>query len=495
MRSLSFVFVLFFLPLALMAQVSQPADSTRLHHANRLTTEPPGYYAAAAGLNCAALKTALRDIITTGMTPKTYGDLWTQYLLSDVKPREVGPGTSPLVIWDIYSDNPTGADPYNFTPGPVSSGGQQDNGTAVSGEGQLYNREHSIPQSWFGASASPGSIGPESDYFHIFPTDKQVNANRANFTYGKVNAPTTISQNGGKLGPNTWPGLAGTSFEPIDSFKGDLARAFLYFVTRYQNNMAGWESLNAEGNKAFDGTAWPSVELPYLQLMLNWHAIDPVSQKEADRNDAGYLYQGNRNPFIDHPEFAGQVWGAACGLLLPVDLLSFTAAYKEQKVLLKWSIDRADGLSHFIIERSTDGGNSFSEAGRMDWHNGVNEYQFADDVSSFDGRLQYRLRIADLNAVYKYSPVVMVTLPATDALFVLTPNPSSGKLQLVFREVNNLEWKISVIDLAGKINYSSVLQQGQSVYNLPDMMLPSGVYILRLQHDRSLQQVKFIIQR
>ncbi|MBL7731944.1 MAG: T9SS type A sorting domain-containing protein, partial [Chitinophagaceae bacterium] len=184
-----------------------------------------------------------------------------------------------------------------------------------------------------------------------------------------------------------------------------------------------------------------------------------------------------------------------CGLLLPVDLLSFTAAYKEQKVLLKWSIDRADGLSHFIIERSTDGGNSFSEAGRMDWHNGVNEYQFADDVSSFDGRLQYRLRIADLNAVYKYSPVVMVTLPATDALFVLTPNPSSGKLQLVFREVNNLEWKISVIDLAGKINYSSVLQQGQSVYNLPDMMLPSGVYILRLQHDRSLQQVKFIIQR
>ncbi|MBL7730645.1 MAG: endonuclease, partial [Chitinophagaceae bacterium] len=168
MRSLSFVFVLFFLPLALMAQVSQPADSTRLHHANRLTTEPPGYYAAAAGLNCAALKTALRDIITTGMTPKTYGDLWTQYLLSDVKPREVGPGTSPLVIWDIYSDNPTGADPYNFTPGPVSSGGQQDNGTAVSGEGQLYNREHSIPQSWFGASASPGSIGPESDYFHIF---------------------------------------------------------------------------------------------------------------------------------------------------------------------------------------------------------------------------------------------------------------------------------------------------------------------------------------
>ncbi|MBL7745788.1 MAG: endonuclease [Chitinophagaceae bacterium] len=494
MRKMIVFLSFFLLSVISFGQLVVGADSIS-HRTGRPNAEPPGYYDAAAGLNCAALKTALRDIITTGMTPQTYGALWTQYLISDIKPREVGPGSSANVIWDIYSDNPSGPDPYNFTPGPVASGGQQDNGTAVSGEGQLYNREHSVPQSWFGASASPSSIGPESDYFHIFPTDKEVNANRGNFIYGSVGTPSITSLNGGKLGPNNWPGLSGTAFEPINEYKGDLARAFLYFVTRYQSNMAGWQTLNPEGNKAFDGTTWPSVELPYLQLMLQWHNTDVVSQKEMDRNDAGYVFQGNRNPYIDHPEFVGQVWSPSCGLLLPADITFFTATYQQHNVLLHWNIDRADGLQGFDVERSLDGGRSFQLAGTVNWLNGVNDYSFKDNVSGFEGMVLYRLRVTDINLVYKYSRTVSVLLPSRANLFVVYPNPSSGKVKISFRVTNTTYWQVMLTDLSGRIVQSANWQPGQSIYNLPVEHLSNGVYVLQLKSAGESKRISIVIQQ
>lgn len=486
-------------PLVLFFSVSgqqtySSIDTGRPAIVSRIEAIPPGYYDATAGLSCAVLKTALKNIVTTGMTPRTYGALWTEYLISDVKPREVGPGTSPTVIWDIYSDNPAGTDPYNFTPGTVASGGQQDNGTAVTGEGQLYNREHSVPQSWFGASASPSSIGPESDYFHIFPTDKQVNANRANFIYGTVSTPSITSQNGSKLGPSTWPGLSGTAFEPINEYKGDLARAFLYFVTRYEDNMVAWEASSADGDKAFDGTTWPSIELPYLKLMLQWHATDVVSLKETNRNDAGYIFQGNRNPFVDHPEYVGQIWSTTCGLLLPVDIISFTAAYQQNKVQLDWTIDRADGLRNFEIERSTDGGLSYQYIGSVNWVNGLNDYSYTDNVASLDGMVLYRLKTIDQNLVFKYSKTVSVKLPAKLDWLVVYPNPVADKLNVQFRTTNEVLWDISVVDMAGRVLQKAVWQPGTSQYSLPVTHLRSGIYLLQLHSNDKVLRYSFVVQ-
>jgi|CXWL01.1.fsa_nt_gi endonuclease I len=457
--------------------------------------EPAGYYSAAIGLTCAALKTALSTIITTGMVPKTYGDLWTQYLVSDVKPREVGPGTSPNVIWDIYSENPTGTDPYNFTPGPAASGGQQDGGGAAGSEGILYNREHSVPQSWFGASAASGSIGPESDYFHIFPTDKVVNANRSNFIYGTVSSPTITSANGAKLGPNTFSGLSGTAFEPINAFKGDLARGFLYFVTRYQSNMAAWQTLSTEGDKAFDGTTWPSVEISYLQMMLQWHNADPVSQKEIDRNNAGYIFQGNRNPFIDHPEYAGQVWSGSCGLILPIDLTIFTAKYASNSVLLNWKIERADGFSHFEIERSSDGGRTWQKASSVLWHSGVNDYSFTDNVASFDGTIFYRLKMIDMNMVYKYSHIISVKLPGLEGVSLLYPNPAKDVLTIAFRKSTSTTLVASIFDISGRNVSTARLLPGLSVYPLNVSPLSNGKYILKIQDGDRATYSHFIIQQ
>lgn len=457
---------------------------------------PPGYYDPAVGLTCAPLKTALSSIITTGMAPKTYGDLWTQYLISDVKPREVGPGTSPTVIWDIYSDNPTGPDPYNFTPGTVASGGQQDNGSAAPTEGILYNREHSIPQSWFGASASSGSIGPESDYFHVFPTDKVVNANRGNFVYGEVSTPSITSQNGSKLGPNTVTGMpSSTSFEPINAFKGDLARAFFYFVTRYQSNMPAWQTLTTEGNLTWDGTTWPSIELPYLRMMLRWHSIDPVSQKEIDRNDAGYIFQSNRNPYVDHPEYVSAVWSSSCGLLLPTELTVFEGRYTSNTVFLNWTIEKADGFSHFEVERSVDGGRSYQRAGTIQWISGTKEYSFADNVAAFDGKILYRLKLVDINRVFSYSRIIAVTLPGFNGDAVIFPNPAKSKITVSFRKAATAPVLAMVYDAAGRNVYVANWQGGQTQYTLDISRISNGQYLLRTISGGQSSYTQFVIQK
>ncbi|MBI3138768.1 MAG: endonuclease [Sphingobacteriales bacterium] len=457
--------------------------------------EPAGYYSAASGLTCSALKTSLFNIITTGMTPKTYGNLWNQYLVSDIKPREVGPGTSIDVIWDIYSDNPAGADPYNFTPGPVASGGQQDNGGAAGSEGILYNREHSVPQSWFGASAASGSVGPESDYFHIYPTDKIVNANRSNFIYGEVSSPSITSMNGSKLGPNTVTGLTGnTAFEPIDAFKGDLARSFFYFVTRYQSNMGAWETLSTEGNLAFDGTTWPSIELPYLQMMISWHNLDPVSQKEIDRNNAGYLFQGNRNPFIDHPEFVNQVWVSGCGLILPVRLTDFTGNFLMNAVQLKWQVGMADGFDRFEVERSTDGGRTFQKAGTVNWLQNADKFSFQDADAALKGDVFYRLKLVDQNGTFTYSKVIRVLVPVSDFTAAFYPNPVTDQLGVIFRKPLTAACSVTITDLSGRKLKTLKLASGQQHYSIPVAELAGGTYLLQLRSEDQLIHTKFIKQ-
>ncbi len=476
----------------LHSQVTDTSRSQNINIVSRVSTEPAGYYDAANGLTCAPLKTALSAIITTGMTPKTYGDLWIQYLISDVKPREVGPGTSPDVIWDIYSDNPGGPDPYNFTPGAVASGGQQDNGTAAPSEGIFYNREHSVPLSWF--NGNTGTSGPATDYFHIFPTDKLVNAMRANYNYGVVSSPTFTSQNGSKLGPNIYPGLSGTAFEPITEFKGDIARAFFYFVTRYESNISGWETSSTEGNVAFAGNTWPSIELPYLKLMLQWNSVDPVSQKEIDRNDAGYTYQGNRNPFIDHPEFVGQIWSQSCGLALPVDLVEFKGKLSGNNVLLNWKVERVDGFSHFEIERSMDGG-VYTKAGAVNWLANQSEYLFADDVSYISGKILYRLKMVDQTNVFKYSKVLTINLPAADNITSVYPNPAKETLNISFRKKFTSNVRAYILDASGRNVGVSILGSGQSNYQLDVSDLSNGMYLLKCVGESGTSYIKFLVQK
>jgi len=256
-----------------------------------LAQAPAGYYTPAAGFTGAALKTALKNIISNGHVDHGYGGLWTGYATTDRDYFYENDGT----ILDIYSENPNGPDDYNFILGTNQCGS---NGYA--NEGDCYNREHVIPQSLFN-SASP----MVADIHFIRATDGKVNGMRSNYPFGVVGATSFISKNGSKLGTSVSPGYSGTVFEPIDAFKGDIARMFFYFVTRYEGQLPNFTTGDMLGN-----TAFPGLQPWALNQYLAWNIMDPVSPEEIARNNASYTYQGNRNPFIDHPEYVVQIWGS-----------------------------------------------------------------------------------------------------------------------------------------------------------------------------------------
>jgi len=250
---------------------------------------PAGYYNNADGKTGAALKTALFNIIKTH-NEQTYAQLWTDFQSTDKKANGK--------VWDMYSDIPGGTSAYEFTFSTNQCG-------TYSNEGDCYNREHSFPKSWF-SEATP----MYTDLFHLYPTDGYVNGKRSNYVYGEVISATWTSTNGSKLGssdPAT--GFTGTVFEPIDAYKGDFARTYFYMATCYEDKIASWASYATEAQGILDGDAYPAYKSWFVQLLLKWSREDPVSQKEIDRNNAVYAIQGNRNPYIDHPEYAEYVWG------------------------------------------------------------------------------------------------------------------------------------------------------------------------------------------
>jgi len=237
---------------------------------------PEGYYDSAEGLEGDSLKAALHQIIDDH-TVHSYDYAWTAFYTTDDKPNGK--------VWDIYSDVPGGIPPYEYTFG-------EDEGGVGGQEGNGYTREHSWPKSWFGGDVSP----MHSDLFALYPCDAHVNGNRGVYPYGEVAAPEWTSLNGSKRGSCSYPGYSGTVFEPIDEYKGDLARTYFYMSTRYYTEDSGWP-----GSPMTDGAEL----LPWAaEMLFEWHLEDPVSLKELDRNNTVFTIQDNRNPFIDRPEFA-----------------------------------------------------------------------------------------------------------------------------------------------------------------------------------------------
>jgi len=241
---------------------------------------PAGYYDDAQGLYGQDLKLALYNIIKWHSSV-TYTQLWTEFQSTDA--------TASNKVWDIYSDNPSGTNTYTYNFSSDQCG-------TYSGEGDCYNREHIIPQSWFNG-ASP----MYTDLFHVYPVDGYVNNKRSNFCFGTVGSVSWTSDNGGKLGTCNYPGYTGTVFEPIDEYKGDIARSIFYMMTCYQNVVQNWTGDMLSSN---DLTPWAR------DLLVSWSANDPVSQKEIDRNNAVYAVQNNRNPFIDEPYWVESIWGS-----------------------------------------------------------------------------------------------------------------------------------------------------------------------------------------
>ncbi|MBO4803773.1 MAG: endonuclease [Muribaculaceae bacterium] len=254
---------------------------------------PDGYYRNAVGKSDEALMTALEGIIYTHSL-LGYNFLWDCYPYTDA-------GDDGYYI-DMYSTCKYNHDTYH--PGNASY------------VGQGLNREHSFPKSWFGGEVSPMF----TDLTMIIPADAYVNQRRSNYPYGVCAGGITYTTDSlgvsmlGKLGKSTYNGYSERVFEPDDEYKGDFARIYFYMVTCYKSVVGTWpgcDQLDYETNgyKAF--SSWS------MQMLMEWHRADPVSPKEIARNEAVYKSidhgkdygQGNRNPFVDHPELAEYIWG------------------------------------------------------------------------------------------------------------------------------------------------------------------------------------------
>ena len=239
--------------------------------------------------NSSAMLEALRTITSPGKAG-SYKALWDTY--KTVYVRDDG------YMFDYYS-NAT-----NYVPGGKAQGASYDE------EGDSYNREHSIPKSWWGGSESNQGADP----FIVVPTDGYVNNIRNNYSFGMVKEATYTSSGGfSKLGSadTSW-GVNTTVFEPDDSLKGDFARIYFYAIAKYSGSY-NWKT--KEGALNFSGSASNGFGLTdyAIKLYSYWSSIDPVSDWERTINSKIATIQGNRNPFIDHPEYADTLWGSNSG--------------------------------------------------------------------------------------------------------------------------------------------------------------------------------------
>ena len=225
------------------------------------------YYADAIGKTGAQLESSLHSIISTGDTPVSYDTVW-----DALKQTDQDPANSGNVI-ALYS---------GFSMPKSANGGGVDQ----------WNREHVWAKSHgdFGTATGPGT-----DLHHLRPEDVTVNSARGNLDFDEGGSQNSEAP-GNYADSNSW--------EPRDAVKGDVARMIFYMSVRYEggDGFADLEVNDVAGN----GSA---PHIGRLSVLLQWNAADPPDAFEMRRNDVIYdTWQHNRNPFVDHPEWADAIW-------------------------------------------------------------------------------------------------------------------------------------------------------------------------------------------
>jgi endonuclease I len=238
---------------------------------------PTGLYATANGLAGASLQAALHAAIREH-TSITYDQAW-----EALKILDQDPANSANVLL-IYS-------------GESRSKNLQENG---SNNNAHWNREHTWPRSL--GDFATGDV-PGSDLHHLFPCDTDVNATRGNLPFD------TVAPGGSAVAEAPLSRVSGTAFEPRDADKGQLARAQFYMAVRYEPN----DDVLDVGDLILGETASTTQRrMARLSTLLAWHRRFPATEAERRRNHrVDTLYQGNRNPFVDHPYYADLVFASA----------------------------------------------------------------------------------------------------------------------------------------------------------------------------------------
>ncbi|MEQ8354645.1 MAG: endonuclease [Kiloniellaceae bacterium] len=258
----------------LLVSASAQAACEKVEHEPVDLTE---YYADTVGRTGDELKESLNEIIK-GHQAYSY----TPCVWAILKEADEDPANSANIV--------------AFYTGRSIPKSRQDTG---SGDQDSWNREHTWPKSKGFPSKGQDA---HTDAHHIRPADRSVNTDRSNNDYANGGEPDDECT-GCREGDGTW--------EPPDAVKGDAARMMFYLVVRYEgNDQSGTPDLELVDRLTHTG----EPHLGKLCTLVAWHGFDPVSADERRRNDVIQSWQGNRNPFIDHPEFVQAIWGEECGI-------------------------------------------------------------------------------------------------------------------------------------------------------------------------------------
>ena len=236
---------------------------------------PDGYYNSAENKSDQALRSALHNIIDDH--------------------NEFPYTSSSTDTWDILQESD--ADPINSNNVILIYTRESVNGPQEYNGGGGWNREHV----WAKSRGDFGTdIGEGTDVHNLRASNIQVNSTRLNYSFDDC---TSNSCNQTYLNSYSDSALV---FEPRDEDKGDVARIIFYMDLRYEGD-SGEEDL--EMTESILSTSSKLPRHGVRSTLLQWHELDPVDDFERNRNDVIYSYQGNRNPFIDHPELVDYIWG------------------------------------------------------------------------------------------------------------------------------------------------------------------------------------------
>lgn len=264
---------------------------------------PEGYYDNINGKKDAELKGTLKSIIrkhTAIPYGSGKGNTWEVFYYSDRDEKGY--------CMDMYCDTW-----QKFTsPGAVVSG---------------CNIEHSLANSWWGGSKSD----QYKDCYLLNPSNSNANSARSNYPLGvpQKEIKTAGSLRIGQIYHDSL-NVDFYVFEPKDEYKGDFARTYFYVVTCYGRDLegkypdlpptskkkeTGWRLENKDVGSRFAMQNDNYLEFqPWEQaVLIAWHRMDPVSEKEVKRQDAVSDFQHNRNPYIDYPYLAEYIWGEKAG--------------------------------------------------------------------------------------------------------------------------------------------------------------------------------------
>jgi len=295
---------------------------------------PSGYYADADGLSGETLKATLNNIID-GHTEYPYTstgtDVWDILKVSDRDPNN---SSNVICVYTQYSID--AAQEYN--------------------DGDGWSREHV----WAKSHGDFGTVtGTGTDLHNLKPEDVSVNSTRNNKDFDDGGTPVTDSSPPTGYDGSTDCLTTSTTWEPPDGVKGDVARIIFYMVTRYEgeNSEVDLEMVNYADSA-------PALE-PYhgvQSTLYSWHVADPVDDFERNRNDIIHDYQDNRNPFIDHPEYANYIWGGESPSTNPEPTNHITNFTGGKEITITWTDPSSGTLPDgYLIKINSSGYTSIAD--------------------------------------------------------------------------------------------------------------------------------------